>query len=83
MSWREQVRPIIRPGDACGFGILVAQGLRIKINFVWNEGMRFTAAAEGHSVSMDAKRPIGTGTALTPKELVLAGLCPLPSCSRR
>lgn len=47
----------------------------MKINCVWNEGMRFTAEGGGHSVSMDAKRPMGTGSALTPKELVLAGLC--------
>lgn len=56
-------------------GILVAEGLRMKINCVWNEAMQFTAQSEGHSVLMDAKRPIGAGTALTPKELVLAGLC--------
>lgn len=37
--------------------------------------MLFSASGNGHSVSMDAKKPIGTDAALTPKELVLAGLC--------
>lgn len=37
--------------------------------------MQFTAEGGGHSVSMDANRPIGAGSALTPKDLVLAGLC--------
>lgn len=33
------------------------------------------ASADGHEVSMDAKKPIGTETSMTPKELVIAGLC--------
>lgn len=40
----------------------------------WTEGMKLTATAEGNSVSMDAKVPIGTNTAMTPKELVAVGL---------
>lgn len=47
----------------------------MKIVCHWNEGMRFTAEANGHSLPMDAKLPVGTGTALTPKELVLAAIC--------
>ncbi len=40
----------------------------------WTEGMKFTATSDNHSVDMDAKSPIGKGSAITPKELVLAGL---------
>ena len=40
----------------------------------WNEKMNFTALADGHSVSMDAKSPIGQGLAMTPKDLVVVGL---------
>lgn len=47
----------------------------MKIQCVWNEGMRFTAKGTEHSIAMDAKRPIGTDTGLTPKELVLAAIC--------
>jgi putative redox protein len=47
----------------------------MKVACHWNEGMNFTAEADGQSISMDAKRPIGTGKGLTPKELVLAALC--------
>lgn len=46
----------------------------MKALLKWNEGMKFTAAAGDHSIHMDAKSPIGSGTALTPKELVVAGL---------
>lgn len=42
---------------------------------VWKEKMLFTGESGGHSVSLDTKRPIGTDTALTPKELVAIGLC--------
>jgi putative redox protein len=37
--------------------------------------MVFTARAAGGEAKMDAKAPIGQGSALTPKELVVAGLC--------
>ncbi len=37
--------------------------------------MRFTAEADGHRVEMDTKSPIGTDAALTPKQLLLAGIC--------
>jgi putative redox protein len=37
--------------------------------------MRFTAEANGHQVSMDAKSPIGNDSAMTPKHLLLAGIC--------
>ena len=47
----------------------------MKLNCNWKEKMVFSAAAAGNQVSMDAKSPIGGGTAMTPKELVIAGLC--------
>lgn len=46
--------------------------MRTTLN--WTGGMKFEATADGKAVLMDAKRPIGTATAQTPKELVAAGL---------
>lgn len=40
----------------------------------WKQNMEFEANAGGYTVQMDAKAPIGKGTAQTPKELVIAGL---------
>lgn len=40
----------------------------------WNEKMNFTAQAGDNSLTMDAKAPIGENKAMTPKELVVAGL---------
>jgi len=40
----------------------------------WTGDMKFEAMADGKSVQMDAKSPIGGGSAQTPKELVLDGL---------
>ena len=36
--------------------------------------MKFTAEADNHRVEMDAKSPIGSDTALTPKQLLLASI---------
>ncbi len=41
---------------------------------IWKEGMMFNAESDGLSVAMDAKAPIGKGSAPTPKELVAMGL---------
>jgi putative redox protein len=46
----------------------------MKTDINWIEGMKFSAEADGHTVTMDAKAPIGKGSAMTPKELVAAGL---------
>ncbi|OFZ22006.1 MAG: hypothetical protein A2X94_16245 [Bdellovibrionales bacterium GWB1_55_8] len=35
----------------------------------------FTAQANGHSITMDSKPPLGGDSAMTPKQLVIAGLC--------
>jgi putative redox protein len=40
----------------------------------WIGGMKFEATADGKSVTMDAKSPIGTSSAQTPKEFILDGL---------
>jgi putative redox protein len=46
----------------------------MKVQLKWTEGMKFSAKSEGNSLMMDAKAPIGTNTAMTPKDLVAAGL---------
>jgi len=47
----------------------------MKLQCNWTEKMKFTAEADGHQVPMDAKSPIGGDTAMTPKHLLLAGIC--------
>ena len=42
---------------------------------IWKENLQFTAEADGHTVLMDAKPPVGQGKAQTPKQLLLAALC--------
>lgn len=46
----------------------------MKTTLRWDQGMKFNAGTEKHSVTMDAKSPIGRGEGLTPKELVATGL---------
>lgn len=46
----------------------------MKVLTKWTEKMKLVSTADGHEVSMDAKDPIGTDTAFTPKQLVIAGL---------
>jgi len=46
----------------------------MKLNTKWVEKMQFVTSADGHDVRMDTKAPIGTDTALSPKQLVVAGL---------
>lgn len=46
----------------------------MKVHLKWTEGMKLEASAEGNHLPMDAKVPIGTNTAMTPKELVASGL---------
>jgi len=47
----------------------------LKTTLTWSEKLRFSAVFGEHSVAMDTRAPIGTGTAPSPKELVLAGIC--------
>lgn len=46
----------------------------MKIQMSWVNSMKFQATSDGNGVLMDAKSPIGQGAAMTPKELVAAGL---------
>lgn len=46
----------------------------MKVVTRWTEKMSLIAAADGHEVGMDAKPPIGSDSALTPKQLVVSGL---------
>lgn len=46
----------------------------MKVSLNWIDAMKFVSHADGNQVMMDAKAPIGQGTAMTPKELVGAGL---------
>jgi putative redox protein len=46
----------------------------MKVVTKWTEKMQFVASADGHEARMDTKAPIGSDTALTPKQLVVAGL---------
>ncbi len=46
----------------------------MEAKLYWRDGMAFAGEAGGHEVPMDAKSPIGKGSAPTPKELVALGL---------
>ncbi len=47
----------------------------MKITMDWTDGMALTVKSpEGHQIQIDAKSPIGKGSAMTPKELVLVGM---------
>ncbi|OYZ18071.1 MAG: hypothetical protein B7Y39_14310 [Bdellovibrio sp. 28-41-41] len=46
----------------------------MKAQLKWTEGMKFEAATEGNTLNMDTKAPLGTGSAMSPKELVAVGL---------
>ncbi len=47
----------------------------MKVNCRWHERMRFEAISDGHSIMMDAKSPLGTDAAPSPKSLVLVAIC--------
>lgn len=42
---------------------------------VWTGKMQFQAHAGGHMALQDAKTPVGEGSGMTPKEMVVVGLC--------
>lgn len=46
----------------------------MKSTVVWKAGMEFDGQVDDHNVPMDAKAPLGKGSAATPKELVALGL---------
>lgn len=47
----------------------------MKLQCTWDDGLKFTADSDNHSVSMDAKPPLGADTALSPKQLLVVGIC--------
>ena len=71
----------IRPcSDAIGFAFEQVfsfhlwNNIRMKLITHWQEKSKFITTADSHEVAMDAKPPFGTDSAMTPKQLVLAGL---------
>ena len=46
----------------------------MKATMNWTSGMKFSGLTDGQAVLMDAKSPIGSSSAPTPKELVILGL---------
>lgn len=46
----------------------------MKVDVKWDKQMAFTASAGEHVARMDARPPLGTGSGMTPKELLLAAL---------
>lgn len=47
---------------------------RLTAVLTWKDKMVFETEAGGNKTMMDAKSPIGQGSAMTPKELLLSGL---------
>jgi len=47
----------------------------VQTKLVWKERMQFSAQAGEHTLTMDAKPPLGQGKAQSPKQLLLAALC--------
>lgn len=47
----------------------------MRLQAQWTEKMKFTAQADSYQVEMDTKSPLGSDSALTPKQLLLAGVC--------
>lgn len=43
----------------------------MKTKMIWQDKLFFTAEADGHHLELDAKSPLGTGKAPTPKELLV------------
>lgn len=46
----------------------------MKLKTTWKQKLQFTAETRSLSVPMDSNPPLGDGTALTPKELLLAAI---------
>jgi putative redox protein len=47
----------------------------MKLKTHWIEKMKFETEFQQHKVGMDTQPPLGSDTAMTPKQLVVAGLC--------
>jgi putative redox protein len=46
----------------------------MKSELIWKEKLQFTAQIADHQIAMDAKPPIGQGTAPSPKDLLLSSI---------
>jgi putative redox protein len=46
----------------------------MKVALTWQGKMKFEAAARGNLTSIDGRSPVGSDTALSPKELLLSSL---------
>jgi len=46
----------------------------MKVTTKWNEKMTFTGSANEHSVRMDTRSPMGSDSAMSPKQLLLASV---------
>ncbi len=49
--------------------------MSVQLKTQWIEKLKFSAEDGLHRIDMDAKGPMGTDSAMTPKQLVVAGLC--------
>lgn len=47
----------------------------MQVSCRWQSGLKFLGSAGENQIVMDAKSPLGTNAGMTPKELVVAGLC--------
>jgi putative redox protein len=47
----------------------------MRVNCTWIDRMKFEAISDGHKVVMDAKSPLGTDSAPSPKSMVLVAIC--------
>ena len=47
----------------------------MRINCTWQSGVKFMGWAGDHQVMMDAKKPVGSDSAMTPKDLLVSALC--------
>jgi putative redox protein len=47
----------------------------MDLKCTWKDGLKFTAESGNHSIGMDTRPPLGSDSALSPKQLLLAGIC--------
>lgn len=47
----------------------------MKVSFEWQGGMAFAGGDGEHRITMDTRPPLGRGTGMSPKQLLLAGVC--------
>jgi putative redox protein len=47
----------------------------MQVSFEWQSGMAFAGGDGDHTITMDAKAPLGKNSGMTPKHMLLAGVC--------